>query len=74
MVPLRRRPASPPLPPPPRRYLYPPYSAANSNADFFVRIRNPDGAEAGACGYATRCLVICWRGVIPAGFGQSLLH
>ena len=28
-----------------------------SNADVFMRIRNPDGAEAGACGNATRCVV-----------------
>lgn len=27
-----------------------------SNADAFMRIRNPDGAEAGACGNATRCV------------------
>jgi diaminopimelate epimerase len=26
-------------------------------ADAFMRIRNPDGAEAGACGNATRCVV-----------------
>jgi diaminopimelate epimerase len=30
---------------------------ANCNADAFMRIRNPDGAEAGACGNATRCVV-----------------
>jgi diaminopimelate epimerase len=30
---------------------------ANSNADAFMRIRNPDGTEAGACGNATRCVV-----------------
>jgi diaminopimelate epimerase len=30
---------------------------ADSNADAFMRIRNPDGAEAGACGNATRCVV-----------------
>ena len=30
---------------------------ANSNADAFMRIRNPDGDEAGACGNATRCVV-----------------
>jgi diaminopimelate epimerase len=30
---------------------------AGSNADAFMRIRNPDGAEAGACGNATRCVV-----------------
>ena len=29
----------------------------DSNADVFMRIRNPDGAEAGACGNATRCVV-----------------
>ncbi len=28
-----------------------------SDADVFMRIRNPDGAEAGACGNATRCVV-----------------
>jgi diaminopimelate epimerase len=28
-----------------------------SNADAFMRIRNPDGAEAGACGNAARCVV-----------------
>jgi diaminopimelate epimerase len=27
-----------------------------SGADAFMRIRNPDGAEAGACGNATRCV------------------
>ncbi len=27
-----------------------------SHADAFMRIRNPDGAEAGACGNATRCV------------------
>jgi diaminopimelate epimerase len=27
-----------------------------SNADAFMRIRNPDGGEAGACGNATRCI------------------
>jgi diaminopimelate epimerase len=28
-----------------------------SGADAFMRIRNPDGVEAGACGNATRCVV-----------------
>ncbi len=28
-----------------------------STADVFMRIRNPDGGEAGACGNATRCVV-----------------
>jgi diaminopimelate epimerase len=28
----------------------------HSNADVFMRIRNPDGGEAGACGNATRCV------------------
>jgi diaminopimelate epimerase len=28
-----------------------------SHADAFMRIRNPDGQEAGACGNATRCVV-----------------
>jgi diaminopimelate epimerase len=30
---------------------------AGSAADAFMRIRNPDGGEAGACGNATRCVV-----------------
>ena len=30
---------------------------AGSGADAFMRIRNPDGSEAGACGNATRCVV-----------------
>ena len=29
---------------------------AGSSADVFMRIRNPDGGEAGACGNATRCV------------------
>ncbi|MSP01025.1 MAG: diaminopimelate epimerase [Acetobacteraceae bacterium] len=29
---------------------------AEAGADAFMRIRNPDGAEAGACGNATRCV------------------
>jgi diaminopimelate epimerase len=29
---------------------------AGGGADVFMRIRNPDGAEAGACGNATRCV------------------
>ncbi len=29
----------------------------SSTADAFMRIRNPDGSEAGACGNATRCVV-----------------
>ncbi len=29
---------------------------AGSDADAFMRIRNPDGTEAGACGNATRCV------------------
>ena len=34
--------------------LEPPLSG--SNASVFMRIRNPDGTEAGACGNATRCV------------------
>jgi diaminopimelate epimerase len=34
----------------------------DSNADAFMRIRNPDGAEAGACGNATRCVVALLAG------------
>jgi diaminopimelate epimerase len=30
---------------------------AGAGADAFMRIRNPDGSEAGACGNATRCVV-----------------
>src|SRR6185312_15500782 len=30
---------------------------ASAGADAFMRIRNPDGSEAGACGNATRCVV-----------------
>ena len=30
---------------------------AGADADVFMRIRNPDGSEAGACGNATRCVV-----------------
>ncbi len=30
---------------------------SGSEADAFMRIRNPDGGEAGACGNATRCVV-----------------
>lgn len=30
--------------------------AATDGADAFMRIRNPDGSEAGACGNATRCV------------------
>ena len=33
-----------------------------SNADAFMRIRNPDGAEAGACGNATRCVAAILAG------------
>ena len=29
-----------------------------AGADLFMRIRNPDGSEAGACGNATRCVVL----------------
>jgi diaminopimelate epimerase len=29
---------------------------AHTDADLFMRIRNPDGSEAGACGNATRCV------------------
>jgi len=31
-------------------------SPPDSHADAFMRIRNPDGSEAGACGNATRCI------------------
>jgi diaminopimelate epimerase len=33
----------------------------DSNADAFMRIRNPDGAEAGACGNAPAAWSIYWR-------------
>ena len=35
---------------------------AGSAADAFMRIRNPDGAEAGACGNATRCVAALLHG------------
>ena len=47
--------------PPPRHRLRPVHRAWNrpqgSAADVFMRIHNPDGSEAGACGNATRCVV-----------------
>ncbi len=38
-----------------------------SGADAFMRILNPDGSEAGACGNATRCVAACWlpRPAVP---------
>lgn len=33
-----------------------------TDADAFMRIRNPDGAEAGACGNATRCIAALLAG------------
>jgi diaminopimelate epimerase len=33
-----------------------PVAAGEGGADVFMRIRNPDGSEAGACGNATRCV------------------
>jgi diaminopimelate epimerase len=36
--------------------LEPPPAGAPGGADVFMRIRNPDGSEAGACGNATRCI------------------
>jgi diaminopimelate epimerase len=36
--------------------LEPPPAGAPGDADVFMRIRNPDGSEAGACGNATRCI------------------
>ena len=33
-----------------------PVEAGQGAADVFMRIRNPDGSEAGACGNATRCV------------------
>jgi diaminopimelate epimerase len=36
--------------------LEPPPAGAPGGADVFMRIRNPDGSEAGACGNATRCV------------------
>jgi len=34
--------------------------AQDSAADIFMRIYNPDGSEAGACGNATRCVAHIW--------------
>lgn len=56
-----------------------------SGADAFMRIRNPDGAEAGACGNATRCVarllaaetgrdnvaIATLAGVLPATVGAD---
>ncbi len=56
-----------------------------SGADAFMRIRNPDGAEAGACGNATRCVarllaaetgrdrvaIATLAGVLPAAIGAD---
>jgi diaminopimelate epimerase len=36
--------------------LEPVEDAGGGGADVFMRIRNPDGSEAGACGNATRCV------------------
>jgi diaminopimelate epimerase len=36
--------------------LLEPVAAPDAGADVFMRIRNPDGSEAGACGNATRCV------------------
>ena len=56
-------------PAPPRSPTATPASAATSSssssrpgqagADAFMRIRNPDGGEAEACGNATRCVAVC---------------
>lgn len=43
--------------------------AAKSGADVFMRIRNPDGSEAGACGNATRCVA----GLLAAETGRTRL-
>ncbi len=40
---------------------------AGSDADAFMRIRNPDGAEAGACGNATRCVASSAARAKPGG-------
>jgi diaminopimelate epimerase len=42
---------------------------AQSGADAFMRIRNPDGSEAGACGNATRCVA----SLLAAETGQRQL-
>mgnify|MGYP002621905299 FL=1 len=41
--------------------------AAGERADVFMRIRNPDGSEAGACGNATRCVA----SLVAAETGRS---
>ena len=38
-------------------------------ADAFMRIRNPDGSEAGACGNATRCVASLLSGSEHEGSG-----
>lgn len=42
--------------------------AAAHGVDVFMRIRNPDGSEAGACGNATRCVV----SLLAAETGRSV--
>ena len=42
--------------------------ATTHGVDVFMRIRNPDGSEAGACGNATRCVVA----LLAAETGQSV--
>lgn len=41
----------------------------STRADVFMRIRNPDGSEAGACGNATRCVA----GLVGAETGKRTL-
>ncbi len=43
-----------------------------SDADAFMRIRNPDGAEAGACGNATRCVAALLNS--ETGRSHVILH
>jgi diaminopimelate epimerase len=43
-----------------------------AGADVFMRIRNPDGSEAGACGNATRCVAALVAG--PDGPGRVVVR
>ena len=43
---------------------------SGSTADAFMRIRNPDGGEAGACGNATRCV----GHLLSAELGRSVIR
>ena len=45
----------------------------SARADAFMRIRNADGSEAGACGNATRCVAILLSGLLAAETSRERL-